>query len=242
VTIETALVVAAVFLLATTVAAVAGFGNSLVAMPMLIGLVGVRTATPLMAIAGLFTWLMLSARATRAVDRAVWPLIASSIALTPIGVIAVTFGPEVWLRTALGAVTIAYVVYRWTGRHAPRLGGRRWAMFFGSLGGVFSGALNSSGPIVVMYGDTQRWAPTVFRANLAVYFTANLVAVTIGHLVAGNVTAPVLVGAAVAVPAVLVGVAIGSVVARRISGELFARLTLALLAVLGLRMVTSWLA
>jgi len=241
VSVATLLAVGAVFLIATVVAAVAGFGNSLVAMPMLIGLVGVRVATPMMAIVGLLTWLLLSGRSWRQVDRReVWPLIATSVAMTPAGVIAVTHGPEVWLRTTLGVVTLAYVAYRWTGLRAPRLSDRRWAVGFGGVGGVFSGALNSSGPIVVMFGDTQRWSPAVFRANLAVYFMANLVAVTIGHLVAGNVTGTVIAGVATGLPAIWLGVVVGGRVAKRISTETFARITLLLLLVLGIRMATSW--
>lgn len=241
-TAELAILLILVFFAATVVATVAGFGNALVGMPLLIPLVGVRTAAPMMACVGVVTWTVLAVRNRQEISGAVvWRLIGASLLFVPVGILLVSKGPEVWLRTALGVVAIGYVLYRWTGYEAPRLTAGRWTAGFGAMGGVLSGAFNTAGPVVVIYGDTQRWPPDRFRANLAAYFISNLVVTAAGHVVAGNVTADVLQGAAVAVPAVAVGLVVGAWFARRIDPLAFRRVALGLLLVLGIRLSLSWL-
>ena len=239
---ELALQIGLVIAVASVVATVAGFGNSLVAMPMLIGLVGVRAAAPMMALAGLVTWIvrfvMLRGQITPAV---VWRVILASLVTIPLGVAFVSNGPEVWLRTALGLMTVSYVIYRWSGRKAPAASGSGWALGVGAFGGVLSGAFNTSGPVIVMYGDARRWNPNEFRANLAAYFMANLVMVNATHYAAGNITSLVWEGFLVSIPFVIVGLVAGNLIARKVDRDRFGRLVLLVLFLLGARLALSWI-
>ena len=239
-TIELAVQVAAAFGLAAFVATVVGFGNALIAMPFLIGLVGVRTAAPMMALSALLTWTVLFARLRHDVARPViGRIIGAAIVTIPVGVTLVSRGPEVWLRAGLGVLTVGYVLHRWLGRRVMRVDGDRWTWGVGLIAGVLSGAFNTAGPLVVAYGTAREWPPEPFRANLAAFFAATLVVTNINHLVAGNFGALVVQGFAVGVPAVLVAIPLGRLVAARIDADRFARLVLILLFVVGVRLALS---
>ncbi len=240
--VDLAIQISLVIGVAAVVATVAGFGNSLVAMPLLIGLVGVRAAAPMMALAGLATWLVrfwqLRSSTTWSV---VWKVILASLTTIPLGVAFVSYGPEVWLRTLLGIMTVGYVVYRWLGRKPPPADGNRWANGVGAAGGILSGAFNTSGPVIVMYGDARRWSPEVFRANLAAYFAANLLMVNLTHLVSGNITPVVWQGFLAGLPGGFAGLLAGMVIAPRVDRERFSQMVLVLLFILGVRLALSWL-
>ncbi len=111
----------------------------------------------------------------------------------------------------------------------------------GAVGGVLSGAFNTPGPVIVMYGDARRWSPDQFRSNLALYFLANLVMVNATHIAAGNVDDLVWAGFLVSVPFVLGGLWIGASLARRLNRDRFSQIVLFLLLALGLRLALSWL-
>ncbi len=241
-TFELAVQIGLIISVASVVATVAGFGNSLVAMPLLISFVGVRTAAPLMALAGLLTWAIRFVVLRRQVRYGlIRQVIAASLVTIPVGVAFVSYGPEVWLRTTLGVMTVAYVVYRWAGRKVPSVEAPAWGLGVGAVGGVLSGAFNTAGPVIVMYGDARRWAPDEFRANLALYFFTNLIMVNATHAVAGNISEVVWAGFLVSVPFVIGGLWIGTRLVRRVNRDRFSQIVLILLLALGLRLALSWL-
>jgi uncharacterized membrane protein YfcA len=231
-----------IFMVATIVATVAGFGNALVAMPLLIELVGVRSAAPMMAMASLFTWVILFIRLRHSISVGVMArVITMSLLTVPLGVAFVSRGPEVWLRTALGVITVAYVLYRFSGRKPPTLEGNGWAYGVGLVGGVLSGAFNTAGPVLVMYGNARGWEPDEFRSNLAGYFISNLILVNTTHYLSGNITEVVWQGAVVAIPFLILALIFGTRLAVRINRDQFSRVVLWLLLVLGIRLALSWL-
>ena len=239
---DLALQLGLIFMVATIVATVAGFGNALVAMPLLIELVGVRAASPMMAMAGLFTWVFLFIRLRHSISVGLMArVIAMSLLTVPVGVAFVSRGPEVWLRTALGVITVAYVLYRFSGRRPPALEHNGWAYAVGLIGGILSGAFNTAGPVLVMYGNARGWEPDEFRSNLAGYFISNLVLVNLTHHLSGNITEIVWKGALVAVPFLVIALFAGTRLAGRINRDQFGRIVLWLLLVLGVRLAFSWL-
>lgn len=70
----------------------------------------------------------------------------------------------------LGVVIVAYALYALFNPTLPELAQRSWAYGFGFAGGVLSGAYNTSGPPVVIYGTCRCWQPAEFKSNLQGYF------------------------------------------------------------------------
>lgn len=234
-----------VFLLAVVFAAVlvqslAGFGSAMVAMALLVGPLGLPIASPLVALVAVTLEIAVLARHRQALNLgAVWRLMAGTLAAVPAGVLALRFVPEAALMALLGAVILVYAVYGLLGRRLPELRRPAWAYLAGALAGLLGGAYNVGGPPVILYGDCQRWPPAEFKSNLQSLFLVNDVLVLALHALAGNLT-PVVWGRFwTALPALGLALAAGFALERRIPPAAFRRLALALLLVLGARLVWS---
>lgn len=232
---------AATITVACFVQAVAGFGLPMIATAVLVALFGLQETVPLIAIVILELQLFLVFRYRAALElRAVAPIAAAAAVGIPVGVSVLSRIPESIAVTGLGLLLIAYVLYTASALPVPALRHRGWAYLFGLLSGLGAGAYNIAGPPVIIYGDTQRWQPGVFKANLQGCFLLITIVAILTHSLSGNVTAEILRKSLFAAPFVLAGALIGSALDRFLERALFRRIVLGLLLVLGLRLALAW--
>ncbi len=110
-----------------------------------------------------------------------------------------------------------------------------WALYpVGFLGGFLNGSISMSGPPVILFLTSQGTPKDIFRANLAAYFTLSGLLATAGFTIAGVLNWDVLLYAATIVPAALIGTYIGVRLSTKVSQEMFRRLTLLCVIVMGL--------
>lgn len=226
-------VVLAVFL-AVFVQSLAGFGVALVGMPLLVALVGVRTASPLIALLGvtLEVFLLLYYRAHVDV-RVVWRLVAAAAVGIPLGIWALNSVPEDIVLAVLGAVVLGYALYGLLNLRLPRLSHALWPWLLGFASGVLGGAYNTAGPPVIIYGNCRRWSPAEFKANLQGFFLPVSLFVAVGHALGGNLTIQVWQYYLLALAPTAVGIVAGLRLDRRVNAQTFRKLVLWLLVVLG---------
>lgn len=227
------LVLGIVFL-STFLRAAVGFGNALIAMPLLALIIGIKPAVPLVALLGLATAALMLLREWQRMDfqAALW-LIAATVPGIPVGLVFLTAAPERLVKIVLGAVLILFGAYNLIGPRLPRIRSPRWSLVFGFLAGILGGAYNSNGPPVVIYGVMRRWKPDRFRATLQGYFLVTGLVIAAGHGLSGLWTRPVLLYGAAALPAVGFGVLTGTWAAGRVSEVGFQRLVNGFLIVVG---------
>src|SRR2546423_2318549 len=165
---DTTLALAVAILFASTfVRSALGFGDALVAMPLLVLAVGVRTATPVVAFAASTIAVVILLRHWRRVDvRATWRLVVASLAGIPFGLLLLKAAPEAYVKIVLGVLLILYGLYSLLAPRLPELQSERTAYVFGFVAGVLGGAYNTNGPPVVVYAALRRWPPEHFRATL----------------------------------------------------------------------------
>jgi hypothetical protein len=234
--IRTGLVLGILFLSTFTRSAL-GFGDALVAMPLLTLVVGVQTATPLVALAASTIAVSLLIQIWRQVNlAAAWRLILATLLGIPFGLIALKFVPEQILRSVLGLLLIAFGTYNLAEFTLPTLDGERFSWLFGWIAGLFGGAFNANGPPVVIYGLMRNWSPDRFRATLQGYFLFTGGSILVAHGLAGLWTRPVLWYYLSALPVIVVAILVGNWANARISGETFNRLVYAFLIVMGVFM------
>lgn len=232
--LATLVAVFAIMFLAAAVRSFLGFGDAVVAMPLLAFVVGVRTAAPLVGLVGVILAAILVIRLRRAVIGAVAIRLVTATAVgIPIGVIALARVPETWSRQVLGLVLVAYGLHRLLGSRPVTFSRRGWAWPFGFLAGCLGGAYNTSGPPVVIYASGQGWDPRQVRANLQGYFVFSSVMIAASHGVAGLWTSEVGLLLVVSLPAVATGLAVGTSTVRRTAPAVFERALLAAIALLG---------
>lgn len=234
------LFIAIIVALATFTQAVTGFGLALVSMPLLVGMIGIRQAAPLIALVGIASQLIMIARYRQ---RVVWgdirELAVGSVIGIPLGVLALTTISETLVTLILGLVILAYVAYALTAanRPPPRLKGGSVAYGAGLTGGLLTGAYNSGGPPLVIYGSARRWSPLTFKGNIQALLVVHSITAIISHSVAGNMTRSVLELFAVMVPVLVMATLAGFVLDQVINPRRFHQLVLLLLTVLGLRLI-----
>jgi uncharacterized membrane protein YfcA len=215
-----------------------GFGSALVAMVLLPPLLGLQVAAPLVALVAPTTEAGLLLRYRRAVNfQPVWRLCVGAVVAIPLGVVALRRIDEKITLTILGIVVVGYALYALSNFKLPRLEQPGWAFVFGFAAGLLGGAYNTAGPPTVVYGDSRRWSPTEFKANLQSFFLVNDLLVVLSHAVSGNLTPVVWQGYLLGLPAIGLGMWAGLYCDRFLNPAAFRTVVLCLLIGLGLRML-----
>ena len=232
------LLVSLVIFLAVFTQSLTGFGSALVAMALLPAMIGIRTATPLVALVGLTIEISLLLRYHAAFRlQSVWRLAVASVVGIPLGLLVLRRVDERLALATLGCVLVGYALYALIGRPLPGMKSNAWAYGTGFVAGMLGGAYNTSGPPVVIYGDAQRWLPAEFKSNLQGFFLVTNLVVIAGHALSGNLTYRVWVGYLWVLPAIALGILLGTRLDGRINPALFRKLVLLLLIVMGVRMI-----
>jgi len=222
----TALTAAVVLILffSTLVRATLGFGDALLAMPVLALLVGIRTAAPLVAMAAPVIAALILVRNWRLADaRAAARLILATLLGIPVGLFFLKNVNEDAVNLVLAGVLLLYGLIRILGLRAWRLKNEKFALIFGFAAGLLGGAYNTNGPPVVVYGTLRGWDPARFRATLQGYFLPTGGAILVGHGLAGLWTGRVITLFLWSLPAIVAAVIFGSKLHRAVPAARFER-------------------
>jgi len=229
---------AAIIFFATFVQGIAGFASALIAMPLVMKLLGAKTAVPLMAPILLFLTVLMLIRYRESMNyKAVWRLAVATIFGIPLGLYILRHISETITLPILGAFIIFYAIYNLMGLKLPELKNQNWAFAAGLFGGIMSGAFNTSGPPIVAYAHSQKWDIKEFKANLQAYFLMTSIMANVGHLLAGNFQVSMLPKIVFALPFVFLGSSLGGYFSKFIKPQVFGKVVLLLLLVIGIKML-----
>ena len=220
----TTIAVLAVLFLATLIRSAFGFGEALVAVPLLALVAPVEVAAPVAVLASVTVALIAVAQDWRHIHfrSAVW-LVVSSFAGIPLGLALLRYAPEGAVKMALAMVIIGFSTYALRGGLQAELKGDGFAWAFGFVSGILGGAYGMNGPPLVIYGSLRRWSPQHFRATLQGYFLPASLAGLWGYRIAGLLTATVHRYFLFSLPLILIGTLIGRAVNRRMDHARFIR-------------------
>ena len=225
----------AVLFLATLIRSALGFGEALVAVPLLALVLPVQVAAPLAVLVSITVALLVVIQDWRNVHvRSAGWLVLSTLFGIPLGLLVLKTVSEAVIKTILGAFIIAFAVYSLTGRK-PELHNDRLAPLFGFTAGILGGAYGMNGPPLVVYGVLRRWQPVQFRATLQGYFLIASIAGMAGYAFTGLWTRTVSNYFLLALPPALIAIFLGRAIHRRLSGTRFliaVNIALALIGVL----------
>jgi uncharacterized membrane protein YfcA len=220
----TLLYVLCVIFIATVIRSAFGFGEALVAVPLLAFWIPLPVAAPLavlvsITIAGIVVvqdWKKIHLRS------ASW-LVLSSLLGIPLGLLLLANSHQRGVKAALAVIIIAFSVYSLIGRAPLELkqDSRGWLLACGFFAGVLGGAYGMNGPPLAVYGAMRRWSAQHFRATLQGYFLpASLIGMG-GYWLAGLWTSNVTRYYLLSLPVTFLGVYLGRVVNHRLQGEAF---------------------
>jgi uncharacterized membrane protein YfcA len=219
---------------AVLVRSVFGFGDALLAMPLLAVYRGLDFATPLMAMVGFtIAGLIIISDRRKVLISPVIRLVISSLIGIPVGICFLTRLDELIVKTLLAGLIILFSLYRLAGWKLRIRISRGWSWMFGFIAGILGGAYNTNGPPVVIYGTLTDWEPGQFRATLQGYFLSTGLFILAGHAMAGLWTREVVTGYLYCLPVILLAFLTGLVIRSKISTDRFYTWVYILLIALG---------
>jgi hypothetical protein len=215
-----------------------GFGDALLAMPLLLIILDLPTATPLVALAAFTLALVMLSADWREVDaRGILPFILTTALGIPLGVLLLRQVESRWLLTGLGVLLVGFGLYRLSRPHMPEVRHPAVTLGLGLLGGLLGGAYNTQGPPVVLYGSLRGWTPAAFRASVQAYFLVTYALIAASHAVGALWTGRVLWLYVLSLPALVASVWVGRLLAQRLDARRFDRFLSLALIVLGAMLI-----
>jgi uncharacterized membrane protein YfcA len=209
---------------ATLIRSAFGFGEALVAVPLLAFSIPLGVAAPLavlvsITVAGIVVvqdWKKIHLQSTG------W-LVFSSLFGIPLGLLLLTSSHQSMVKGALAVIIMMFSAYSLIGRTPLELqrDSRAWLMVCGFCAGLLGGAYGMNGPPLVVYGAMRRWTAQQFRATLQGYFLPASIIGMAGYWVAGLWTHAVTHYYLLSLPITVSGVFVGRWINHRLHGEVF---------------------
>lgn len=228
-----------IILIASTIRSGLGFGDALIAMPLLALYMPIPVAAPIVSFGAIIVAVVIILKDRRKINFAgVSTLIVGSVVGIPVGILFMKIADESIVKIALAVILAAYAIYNLASPRILRLAHNRFAIWFGLLAGALGGAYNTNGPPIIVYGTLRGWKPLHFRALLQSVFLPTNIFISIGHGVFGLWTPEVFTYFAIALPAIALGIFSGMILNRRIDAKKFAKVVY--VALLAISAVLAW--
>jgi uncharacterized membrane protein YfcA len=163
----------AVIFMATLIRSALGFGEALIAVPLLAMRMPLGIAAPLAVMVSITIAAVVVLQDWRKVQvrSAGWLLVPTCFGI-PLGLLLLTSPHQLLVKLLLALVIIGFALYSLAGAELPELkhDSKRWLILCGFFAGVLGGAYGMNGPPLAVYGTMRRWRPPHFRATLQGYF------------------------------------------------------------------------
>lgn len=223
-----------ILFIATLIRSTFGFGEALVAVPLLAFFIPLEVAAPLAVLVSITIasivvvqdWKKIHLRSTG------W-LVLSTLFGIPLGLLLLTSSHQRALKATLGLIIVGFAVYSLIGRttigHTTsgrtslelRRDSRGWLLACGFCAGVLGGAYGMNGPPLAIYGAMRRWSAQHFRATLQGYFLPASIIGMAGYWLAGLWVPAVTHYYLLSLPATVIAVFLGRAINHRLHGESF---------------------
>lgn len=219
----TTIEVAAILFAATLVRSALGFGEALIAVPLLALVMPVTVAAPIAALVSVTVAGAVVVQERRHVEwTSAGRLVLATFAGIPVGLMLLTRAPEPLVKSVLALVIIVFSTQGLRGATRWHLAGDGAAWIFGLIAGVLGGAYGMNGPPLAVYGSARGWSPSRFRATLQGYFLPASAAGMFGYWWIGLWTSSVTRFFLTSLPVVVVAIVLGHALNKRMSGRRFA--------------------
>lgn len=213
-----------------------GFGEAMIAVPLLALFIPLKVAAPLAVLVSITIAAVVVAQDWRKihVSSAGW-LVGSTLFGIPVGLMLLASSHQKAVKVALAIFIMVFATYCLLGRKPPELksDSKAWLLGCGFVAGVTGGAFGMNGPPLVIYGAMRRWSAQHFRATLQAYFLPASVIGMGGYWLAGLWVPAVTHYYLVCLPLLLPAVWLGRVVNHRLHGDTFLRYVYVVLGGIG---------
>lgn len=233
---QTTLYVIAVVFLATLIRSTFGFGEALVAVPLLALRIPVAVAAPLAVLVSVVVAGVIIAQDWRSIHvRSAAGLIVSASLGIPLGLLLLIKVDDHIVKMILGGIIMGFSIYSLAARSKLHLekDHKGWLLGAGFVSGILGGAYGMNGPPLVIYGALRRWSPQHFRATLQGYFLPVSLLGLVGYAAKGFWVWPVTRYFLTSLPGIALAILISRFLNHRLRGDGFFRVVYAGLIAIG---------
>ena len=211
-----------------------GFGFSLLAVPVLVLLLGPRTAVPVIILLNAVTNVVLFIGSRKAASlRQIIPLIVTGIATVPIGMLLLLALDASVIKLVVGCVTVLFALAFLTGFRRPVRNETRGFAVAGVISGTLNGLISTGGPPVILFLTNQGVSKRPFRASLITYFLFLNIATVPIYFAGGLLSSSIAGYAMLLLPALFLGALTGSRLLSRIPERAFRITALVIVMIAG---------
>jgi uncharacterized membrane protein YfcA len=226
-----------IIFLASTIRSAFGFGESLVAVPLLALWIPLNQAVPLSVLMSISIAAIVVLQDWKQIHlRSAGSLILYTLIGTPLGLLLLTRTNEGTVKIILALIILAFSIYCLAGKQLKELKTDNfyWLFACGLLAGIFGGAYGLNGPPLVIYGAKRRWSAQHFRATLQGYFLVASLVGMLGFWLAGLLVPAVINYYLLSLTVLVLAVFLGRRINYRIGGEHFFKYVYYFLLAIGL--------
>ncbi|NDV25424.1 sulfite exporter TauE/SafE family protein [Desulfovibrio sp. JC010] len=232
------LLVPLIFLSAGFIQGLTGFGQALLAMPLLAFIMDIKLAVPLCTLCGMIVNINMTHRLRKNLERAkILPLIIGSIPGSIFGTMMLKEVNGDYIRLFLGILITSFSAYSLLAKPIKLNLSSKWGYFSGFLTGSIAAAVSAGGPPSIIYASIQGWSKDAIKATLVSFFLFSGTLAACGHLLSGLTTFYVFQLALASILPIYAGTYLGSKLSSRISDEFYRRIVMTLLVFMGLMLV-----
>ena len=233
------LVIAVIILFTSIIQSVAGFGFSLLAVPLMVLFVDLRQAVIVATLLGTVSNFGQAWQLRHHQHRPIaFRFILASCLGAPFGFALFRYGNQSAMKILLGIAVLFGVWMLARGRDLQNAHvSLDWIM--GILSGVLLLATSTNGPPIVFTLQARRLEPDAQRATLNLIFSVTAIFSLCVFALSGKIHSDELYVSLVAAPVMLLGVYLGIVLRKHINAVAFRRMVLVLLTLGGLSSIAS---
>ncbi|WP_332448095.1 sulfite exporter TauE/SafE family protein [Sphaerochaeta sp.] len=234
-----------VVLITHTLEAITGFGCTVLGIPFVSALLGVKTAVKTMTVLAWLLALYFVVTKFKYIDFKQYGIIAFFMLLgMPIGMYLFRaqqndslFMFLAWFIVVVSVVQLVRISTQ-TGE-PPLLKGKAVIPYYILLfiGGIVHGVFSSGGPLVVLYASRTLRDKSTFRSTLCLLWTTLNTIIISTYLIEGSFKADVAKTTGIMIPFVLLGIYLGEKVHNKVDSKRFSLLVFAMLLATGIFML-----
>lgn len=234
---HTTLLVLLIIFIASFIRSTFGFGEALIAVPLLALIMPVEVAAPIALLVSMTIATVALIQDWRHVNfRSAWLLFISTCFGIPVGLWILLSIPEQIIKSAIALVIILFSTFFLFKKSKVTIKTEKTAPLFGFLAGILGGA-GMNGPPIVAYGALRQWSPQQFRATLQGYFFPTSIVVMFGYWTTRLLVPTVGRYYIVCLPVIICSVFIGRAVNKRINSATFVTCIHSGLIIIGLTLL-----
>ena len=228
--------------IATLIRSTFGFGESLIAVPLLTLFIPIEIAVPFSVLLSITIAAVIVAQDRKQIHfiSTKW-LVIFAIPGIPLGFFILIYGNEHFVKSGLGLTIILYSVYSLIGKRKMSLKKDNlfWLFICGFFSGVFGGAYGLNGPPLVVYGNMRAWTSQYFRATLQAYFLPASIIGMFGYWTQGLWVNTVTHYFIISIPVMIPAIFLGRYLNRRIKDRIFFNYVYAGLIMIGVILIAQ---